>query len=624
MTSRRRSHDSVSPAALALLLLSSVASHAPATRAADEPPAGRIAPGTPADADIAAALAAVRADEARRVAVFARTARAVVAIFTDTRGAGGGSGVVIDPRGYGLTSFHVVRACVESRRGYGGLADGRLYPLTILGIDPGGDIALFRLEGKESFDCAPLGDSDTLRVGQWVAALGNPFMLAEDYTPTITLGIVSGLHRYQHGQGNALEYADCIQVSTSINPGNSGGPLVDLDGCVVGINGRASFEERGRVNVGLGYAVSINQIKRFLPGLRAGRMLEHGTLGATVRDMPDGLVVSAIQEFSAAERAGVQLGDLVAAVAGRRVRTANDYNNVLAMLPADWPVGLNLRRDGQSLEVTTRLDRLPLRLPLLYVTDLAHNRRELLAVLDHAAERMPSRVAPGASRVIFHVRAWQETGERRNAVPGDEGTRNPPERGIEGPAEQESKGQPALCTLHCELYPASTTQPQPAPLTGSADDAPDPLGAAVRAEWDLLARPLLCRPSADPEGMAGLEGPAPCWELLGGDEVGGRIVSVVEFRPDAERRVRWKFDYQTAALLQVAIGVSRQPEATLWTPAEVRQLGALHWPGRWSRLSREQRGEQVPAGGVLTLEIDAIEVTSASTPGDGRDASGSP
>ena len=97
---------------------------------------------------------------------------------------------------------------------------------------------MFKLEGKQRFDYAALGDSNTLRVGQPVAAMGNPFVLAEDNQPTITLGIISGLHRYQEGQGNLLEYADCIQVSTSINPGNSGGPLFDLEGCVIGINGR--------------------------------------------------------------------------------------------------------------------------------------------------------------------------------------------------------------------------------------------------------------------------------------------------------------------------------------------------------------------------------------------------
>jgi S1-C subfamily serine protease len=182
----------------------------------------------------AADLQRVRDAEAQRVEVFARAAKAVVCIFASPDRGGGGSGVIIDPAGYGLSNFHVVQEFIGTRDGYGGLSDGKLYPLRVLGIDPGGDIVMFKLEGRESFDFAPLGDSDSLRVGQYVAAMGNPFLVAEDLTPTITLGIISGLHRYQEGQGNFLEYADCIQVSTSINPGNSGGPLFDMFGRVIG------------------------------------------------------------------------------------------------------------------------------------------------------------------------------------------------------------------------------------------------------------------------------------------------------------------------------------------------------------------------------------------------------
>ena len=111
-------------------------------------------------------------------------------------------------------------------------------------------------------------------------AMGNPFLLAEDQRPTVTLGVVSGIHRYQGGSKNLLVYGDCIQTDSSINPGNSGGPLFNLQGEVVGINGRGSFEERGRVNVGLGYAISVNQIKKFIPDLLATKVSLHGTLDA--------------------------------------------------------------------------------------------------------------------------------------------------------------------------------------------------------------------------------------------------------------------------------------------------------------------------------------------------------
>ena len=114
--------------------------------------------------------------------------------------------------------------------------------------------------------------------------MGNPFLLATDFTPTVTFGLISGVHRYQYPSGTLLEYTDCIQIDTSINPGNSGGPLFNMDGELIGINGRGSFEKRGRVNSGVGYAISINQIKNFLGQLKAGLDTDHASLGATRRN----------------------------------------------------------------------------------------------------------------------------------------------------------------------------------------------------------------------------------------------------------------------------------------------------------------------------------------------------
>ena len=136
-----------------------------------------------------------------------------------------------------------------------------LYDAVIVGIDPTGDVALIKLFGRDDFPVATLGDSDQLAVGEACYAMGNPFLLATDFSPTVTYGIISDLHRYQGPAGTFLEYTDCIQVDASINPGNSGGPLFSATGDLVGINGRGSFEKRGRVNSGAGYAISINQIK---------------------------------------------------------------------------------------------------------------------------------------------------------------------------------------------------------------------------------------------------------------------------------------------------------------------------------------------------------------------------
>src|SRR5207248_11670900 len=159
------------------------------------------------------------------------------------------------------------------------LPDGVLYDAVAVGIDKVGDVALIKLLPKKAgqdFPCATLGDSDAVKAGDWSLALGNPFLLATDFTPTVTFGLVSGTHRYQRPEGGVLlEYTDCIQVDASINPGNSGGPLFNAKGELIGINGRGSFEKRGRVNSGVGHAISINQIKHFLAHLYAGLDTDH-------------------------------------------------------------------------------------------------------------------------------------------------------------------------------------------------------------------------------------------------------------------------------------------------------------------------------------------------------------
>ena len=147
---------------------------------------------------------------------------AVVCVYDEAQ-RGGGSGVVIDREGYGLTNFHVVAGMMAKRRGWGGLGDGKLYELEVLGVDPTGDVAMFRLTGRDSFPFATLGDSDAVRVGDEVFAMGNPFVLSEDYTPSVSMGIVSGTHRYQYGVLGNLAYTDCIQVDAAINPGNLAG-----------------------------------------------------------------------------------------------------------------------------------------------------------------------------------------------------------------------------------------------------------------------------------------------------------------------------------------------------------------------------------------------------------------
>jgi serine protease Do len=297
--------------------------------------------------------AAVLAAQRERVAAIERASAATVAVF-DAAGEGGGSGVIISSDGFALTNFHVVAPCGPAMKC--GLNDGKLYDAVVVGIDPVGDVALVQLLGRDDFPVAEIGDSDRAQVGDWVFSAGNPFLLAEDYTPSVSYGLLSGVQRYQFPAGTLLEYTDCLQTDAAINPGNSGGPLFDAAGRLIGINGRASFEKRGRVNVGVGYAISINQAMRFVSHLKSGRIVDHASLGATVTTDEDGTVtVDNILETSDAFRRGLRYGDDIVLFADRDIDSANQLKNVLGVFPSGWRVPLTVRRDGQTREIQVRL-----------------------------------------------------------------------------------------------------------------------------------------------------------------------------------------------------------------------------------------------------------------------------
>lgn len=296
--------------------------------------------------------AEVLAAQQHRVEVVSKISAATVAVFAGEQG--GGSGVIVSPDGYALTNFHVVQPAGLAMRC--GLNNGQVYDAILVGLDPTGDVAVIKLVGRDDFPYARLADSDAVRVGDACYTVGNPFLLASNLQPSVSLGIVSGTHRYQFPAGTILEYTDCLQVDAAINPGNSGGPLFDAAGDVIGVNGRASFEKRGRVNVGVGYAISSNQLRNFMGSLRSGLLVDHATLGATVATGADGKVyVSDILESSDAYRRGLRYDDEIVSLAGRPVRTVNALKNVLGILPAGWRVPLVFRREGRVEEITVRL-----------------------------------------------------------------------------------------------------------------------------------------------------------------------------------------------------------------------------------------------------------------------------
>ena len=294
--------------------------------------------------------------EQARVDVIAQAKPASIAIFS-TDGKGGGSGVIVSPDGFALTNYHVVKPCGKWM--HCGMPDGQLYPAVLVGIDPTGDVALIKLVGRQDFPVAKLGDSDLVKVGEHCFAIGNPFLLATNFEPSVSWGIVSGIHRYQYPSGTLLEYTDCIQTDAAINPGNSGGPLFNSRGELIGINGRGSFEKRGRVNVGVGYAISINQIRLFWRHLASGRIVDHASLGAIVTADQEGrVVVDDILTTSDAFRRGLRYNDEIVSFGGREIETVNEFKNVLGIFPKGFRVPLVYRREGEQYQTLVRLQGL--------------------------------------------------------------------------------------------------------------------------------------------------------------------------------------------------------------------------------------------------------------------------
>ena len=307
-------------------------------------------------------MTAVKSAEMDRVNVIKKVKNAVVAVY-GRGGEGGGSGVVIDKEGYALTNFHVVQPTGPTM--VCGLPNGVLYDAVLVGLDKVGDVALIKLIPKKDgdvFPFVPLANSDEVKAGDWSLAMGNPFLLATDFTPSVSYGLVSGVNRYQYPSGGFLEYTDCIQFDTTINPGNSGGPLFNMKGELIGINGRGSFaqDKRFRINCGVGYAISINQIKNFLGHLRAGIDTDHATLGAGIASASeDGdlakMVVQSILEEADVARRGLQENDQLISFAARPLTSVNQYKNILGVFPRDWRMPLVYMRGNERKETLVRL-----------------------------------------------------------------------------------------------------------------------------------------------------------------------------------------------------------------------------------------------------------------------------
>ena len=330
--------------------------------------------------------------EAQVEAVYERAAPAVVNITVRSIAydffmrpvpqEGTGSGFLYDDQGHIVTNYHVVENAEEV---VVTLADGRTFPAEVIGTDPSTDLAVIRIDAEDLPDPIPLGDSDQLKVGQFVVAIGNPF----GQEGTLTVGVISALGRViQSPDGRFI--GEAIQTDAAINPGNSGGPLLDLHGRVIGVN--SQIISPSRASAGIGFAVSSNTVRRVVPHLIAEGRYPHPWLGVQLLDLTperarifreagmeipvdEGVLVIEVVQGSPADQAGIRGGDRMVRIGRYTIPLGGDVivsingqpianlKDLTVYLETETQVGqtieVGLIRDGQEMTVQVTLAERP-------------------------------------------------------------------------------------------------------------------------------------------------------------------------------------------------------------------------------------------------------------------------
>ena len=280
-----------------------------------------------------------------------------------------GTGFIIDKSGLILTNNHVIEGATKIQVSLYGEDEDQLYNAKVIGRDPLTDSALIQLTDKVDHELPEIkfGDSEQMQAGDWVMAIGNPF----GFSHTVSVGVISGIGREFDVTEDGTRKTRVIQTDAAINPGNSGGPLLNLRGEVIGMNTAIYADARRQGNIGIGFAMPINAVRELLPQLRTGKVTR-GRIGIEVGDVSrnaveamglksrDGAVVSSVIEGSAAEKAGLDAGDVIVTYNGKAIRRSEDLVGMVTATKPGTTIPMRVVREGKERTMNITVDELDL------------------------------------------------------------------------------------------------------------------------------------------------------------------------------------------------------------------------------------------------------------------------
>jgi serine protease Do len=278
-----------------------------------------------------------------------------------------GSGFIVSPQGFVVTNEHVVRNATEIKVT---LPDGREYNASLVDSEQENDLAILEIDGGD-LPYVALGNSDSLIIGEWAIAIGNPFgYLLSDAHPSVTVGVISALHRdVKSSEGVVAVYKDMIQTDAAINPGNSGGPLIDALGEVIGVNAFIITKSGG--SMGMGFAIPVNRVRYMIEEVSKYGRMRRIWIGLGVQEITpvlarslglersDGVIISQVDQGSPAERSGLRRGDVIVAVNGLRVANFESARRAIFGARVGDVLEFEVMRDGKPESFDVKVEEAP-------------------------------------------------------------------------------------------------------------------------------------------------------------------------------------------------------------------------------------------------------------------------